>query len=321
MNNSFIKISNRQALNKLIKWAESYLGDARASVNIYFDNVLSNHNGYIKYGKNGEYDEIIIKTPLSSSSLFNRYKQISDADFVKTGVTLFHELAHYAQNKSEDTAEEIRISDLSKYHNNNYYYSCWNNLPHEINAEYIGVMSMWNVLEDEYPNVADKLMLDYLSDRASANYMIQLPDEGFQTKEQVELFFEAAYETAVNGPRKLPPEFLHFEDEVPDLLTDEYHNMSSGYVLVANRLLSTNPGSITDKMMASLVAHLHPELQASYKQIDFKDLDPLAVFGHSLPETTEESRDRLGIGLDGHDSFSLNVALITNLENNTGNTL
>lgn len=67
--------------------------------------------------------------------------------------------------------------------------------------------------------------------------------------------------------------------------------------------------------MASLVIHLHPELQKSYPRLDFTELNPACVFGIPMPETTEESRRRLGYDT-GFDDSSAAVDSISKLQNN-----
>lgn len=63
-------------------------------------------------------------------------------------------------------------------------------------------------------------------------------------------------------------------------------------------------------MMASLVAHVHPELQSMYSRLDFEELEPDRVFNVTMPETTDESRARLGYA----DSFVAGVDYVTRLQ-------
>lgn len=170
------------------------------------------------------------------------------------------------------------------------------NLPHEIDAEYTGVMAMWDKLSELYPNKADRLMLEHLMDRAANTvYMIDLPEEGFQSQEQVETLFEQAYDNAF---RELPPGFLRSEDETARMLTTEDRVLRPEYAPIYNRL--TAAGDQMDEMMASLVSYIHPELQDTYSDIDFDELDPSHIFKIPMPETSEEIRDRLNMD----DSFT-----------------
>lgn len=132
-----------------------------------------------------------------------KYLPIKDSDFVKIGVTTFHELTHCKRSLSDNTPKEIQISDLSKCYNKEYYYAEHHKLPHEIDAEYSGVMSMWSLLEREWPDDADRLMFDYLDYRTEKSgqtrklYMIERPEYGFQSKQQVKDLFNEAYEKSL----------------------------------------------------------------------------------------------------------------------------
>ena len=48
-----------------------------------------------------------------------------------------------------------------------------------------------------------------------------------------------------------------------------------------------------DRMMASLVFYLHPELYELYPQIDPKEMEPRVVFGMDIPETREQLWERI----------------------------
>ena len=63
-------------------------------------------------------------------------------------------------------------------------------------------------------------------------------------------------------------------------------------------------------MMASLVSHVHPELQNMYGGLDFEELESGKVFNVIMPETTDESRARLGYD----DSFASSVDYVTRLQ-------
>ena len=94
------------------------------------------------------------------------------------GVTFFHEMTHYQNHVSENTNNDIAISDLSVQYNNEYYHAMHHKLPHEIKAEYSGVMSMWSALESEWPDAADRLMFDYLDYRTEKSDRVGKPSFG-----------------------------------------------------------------------------------------------------------------------------------------------
>lgn len=301
-------------MRKLADWKLDYRQNEYINLRLTDEETLG--DGITRYHENLDAVDMYVGIYPLSASLFERYKPIKDSDFVKMGVTFFHEMAHYQDHVSENTNTNVMISDLSVQHNNKYYHTVHHKLPHEIKAEYSGVMSMWSALESEWPDAADRLMFDYLdyrtekSERVRKLYMIERPEGGFQSKQQVKDLFNAAYEESLTGKRHLPDTFLTFDDDTSRLLaTDDGRSVRTEYVPVYMELLKADTGMDTDHMMASLVSHIHPELQDMYAQIDFEKLEPAEIFESPVPETTEEIRSRLGY----RDSFTEGIDYITGL--------
>ncbi len=312
---SVLKLNMNTAVRKIMDWQTNFPASSSVKLKFVSDEKLG--QGSTKYFTDSASINIGVY-PLSTS-LFERYIPIKDSDFVKMGVTFFHEMTHYQNHVSENTNNDIAISDLSVQYNNEYYHAMHHKLPHEIKAEYSGVMSMWSALESEWPDAADRLMFDYLdyrtekSDRVRKLYMIERPEGGFQSKQQVKDLFNAAYEESLTGKRHLPDTFLTFDDDTSRLLaTNDGRGVRIEYVPVYMELLKADTGMDTDQMMASLVSHVHPELQNMYSRIDFEKLEPAKVFESPVPETTDEIRSRLGY----KDSFATGVDYITGLQDN-----
>lgn len=311
---SIFKLNMATAAKKITNWKLDYPNNE--SVNLKFTNNITLGEGSTRYYEHSDSVDISIGISPLSTSFFDRYIPLHDSDFVLMGVTFFHEMAHYQDHILENTDVDVMVSDISVQHNKDYYYSMHHLLPHEIDAEYNGVMSMWSALESEWPEHADRLMFDYLdyrtmgSDHVQKLYMIERPDEGFQSKQQVKDLFDEAYEKSLVDKRKLPGTFLVSDDDVPRLITtDDGHGVSMAYVPVYLKLLKAETGAVTDRMIASLVAHIHPELQSMYERLDFDKLQPEEVFKMEMPETSDESRARLGY----EGSFTSSVDHITKL--------
>lgn len=273
----------RQMIKLFDKWSEPYLDN---KMTLKYESTVK-----IGFGStDSERQEIVIGIKPFGNRLIASFQQIPDKYFVKAGIVLFHELTHHIQN-TDNTPKDIQMSMLSKHGNPHYYYHNHQAMLHEIDAEYNGIMTMWDRLDELYPDKADRLMLEHLTGRAADTvYMIGLPKEGFQSREQVEALFEQAYD---NASRELPPGFLRSDDETARMLTTKDRVLRPEYVPVYNKL--TAAGDQMDEMMASLVSHIHPELQDTYLNIDFKGLEPSHIFKVQMPETSEEIRDRLGM--------------------------
>lgn len=303
-------------MQKLAGWAKEYLGPDYKKVNLLFNASVDMGCGLTKYKLYPSAELHIGVSPLSASFL-NRHMPINKDAFVRIGTTIFHELAHYKHTTSDKTPKEVLISDLSKCGNAAYYKRVWSTLPHEINAEYSGIMSMWSALEANYPKEAEELMLDHLIFKTTnTKYIFKMPDDGFKSKAHVKDLFNGAYEMSLTGKRKLPDNFLRMDIDIIKLISNNGYSIDPEYESFYNQISKAQTGAELDKMMASLVTHLYPELQEFYPQLDFKELDSSAVFGMPMPETTEESRARLGIK-PLYDDFSAAVGSITkSIDNN-----
>lgn len=306
------------AVEKLKHWTDEYMSDYSKTVDIIYDKNEILGKGNTQYDDNGIPTNVIVGIFPLSASFPERYFPIKDSDFVKLGTTMFHEFSHCRRSMSDLTPKEILISDLSKCHNKDYYYAVHHLLPHEIDAEYSGVMSMWSALENEYPDIADQLMFDYLDYRTAGSektkklYMVERPDDGFQSKQQVKDLFNKAYEKSLTGKRNFPDTFLSYDGDTSKLLaTNDGNSVRTEYALVYLELLKSKTGIDTDRKMASLVSYVHPELQNKYTALNFEELGPDKIFDMPMPETTEEVRTRLGYT----DSFTEGVNYVTKLEN------
>lgn len=313
-NNMTFKLNTKTAIKKLQKWGSEYIG---IGIDLQFSNEYKICSGKTEYTNTCNMPVITVGIYPLSMSFPGLYSPITDSDFVKIGVTTFHELTHCKRSLSDVTPKEILTSDLSKCYNEDYYYTTHHKLPHEIDAEYTGVMSMWSILENEWPDDADRLMFDYLNYRTEKFgnvrklYMIERPEDGFQSKQQVKDLFNEAYEKSLTRSRSLPEGFLTYDGDTSRLLaTDDGRGVRTEYIPVYLKLLKADNGADTDQMMASLVSHVHPELQSMYTQLDFEELEPDRVFNMVMPETADESRARLGYD----DSFASSVDYVTRLQ-------
>lgn len=239
-----------------------------------------------------------------SKSFIKRNVIAKDLDFVRAGTTMFHEFAHYEQYKVQDNTE-ILISDLSKQGNIEYYKHNWTMLPHEIDAEYSGVMSEWDYLENVFPAVADELIENYLKYRTeNTKYMIELQENSVISKECIEQLFEMAYDRSLIDRRTIPNNFLRSGDEVAQIFTFEDKTLRREYEPFYRQLQTAGTGQEIDAKMASLVSYLHPNLQDLYSGLDFNKLRPESVFRIPMPESRDEIIARIDPSLTGNILFS-----------------
>lgn len=336
-NNISLNMNNGRAFELLRSWLEPYAKNKHLKFD--FTRKLDMGNGYespntkkktLLQNENKDLHTIYIGIDPHSTSIFSRSKLMSDYDFIKISITAFHELAHFDQETSDNASKEILTSLLSKCYNWKYYRANWEKFPHEINAEYKGVMTVWNRLQDlceerfqgedakeKGRQMADQLMLDYLTNKAeNFVYIFEVPEGGLQSKEQVEALFEEAYNKSLNEKRDLPQNFLRMEGDVAKLFQSDEENKYLDYNPFYMQLMNAKTGRELDLKMASLVSYLHPELQDVHSKLDFNELDPKLIFGIPMPETPDELKKRLKLKTydsNGTDSFSESIAYLTRL--------
>lgn len=180
-------ISNDKVTKFHNRWVDEYMISNGTIINLQYDPDRRIVSGNTE-PKNDRH-EIILGTSNSSIKDIYSFGFMKDIDFIKLSVTLFHEFSHCDQH-IHDTPKEILISDLSKYKNTDYYLDNWQILPHEIDAEYNGVMQMWEKLDDLYSqDKADKLMFEYLQyreydkEQGHKIYIIKEPKKRLPVKE------------------------------------------------------------------------------------------------------------------------------------------
>lgn len=323
-------MTDGKGFDQIKLWLKPYVQNK--PLKIKFSDRLDMGRGSEKPNRSTEKRQLTIGCMPHSTSVFSRSVAMSDYDFIKISITAFHELAHFDQETSDDTSKEILTSLLSKCYNWKYYRANWEKFPHEINAEYKGVMTVWNRLRDlceerfqgedakeKGRQMADQLMLDYLTNKAeNFVYIFKVPEDGLQSKEQVEALFEEAYDKSLNEKRDLPQNFKTIEGDVAKLFKPDDKGKYLDYNLFYMQLMNAQTGRELDLKMASLVSYLHPELQDASK-LDFEELNPKLIFGISMPETSDELKSRLKLktyDVNETNSFSDSVAYITRLINN-----
>lgn len=177
-----LKLTYKKAFQLLTKWSHKIQED-NPLLKIYFSEEELLGIGQTVFSLSDEEHQIIVGVEGLLKKFPNNYRYVQDNDFIRAGVVLFHEKTHYERHMHADTNPEILISEMSKYKNRTYYAESWSELPHEIDAEFSGISSMWNVLKKEFPKEVDDCMLHFLENRAlHTDYMIKCPKQGFLSR-------------------------------------------------------------------------------------------------------------------------------------------
>lgn len=324
---------DRRLPKALAKWMFDYQKLEHNMIRFDFEPNLVRGSGKNIYNGCNELCVVLVGTsdPIEKSNVehlsnTNQKKPSDNLRFIQMMVTLHHEYRHYKQLTADNTPKEILLSSLSICGNDEYYQTYWNELPHEINAEFCGVMQTWSRLEETYPKGKfyqkriNKYMFEYLTNRASkGNYMFEVPKDGFRSKEQVIELFKEAYEKALIDERTYDQNILfNKSDEMPRIIKRDDSPYYREYAYFSNKLITAPNGQEQDRMMSSLVAYVHPKLQNTFSKLSFDELDPEHVFGKPLPESSTKLQKLLHIEEDKElvddDQFAERVLSIPDKE-------
>lgn len=155
-------------------------------------------------------------------------------------------------------------------------------------------MTAWERMRQIWPDKADDLMIKRLTERAkTSDYMIKIPDEGFQSEDQVNELFNEALKQAPDKRHSLSDGFLFSTDEIAQIMTIEPGVIHPEYAPFYLNLMHERSEELFDRKMASLVAYIHPTRKDVYPELNFNELNPETLFGMSMPETSEEIGNRI----------------------------
>lgn len=252
--------------------------------NIRIDNGMLCGNGSCSYENRG--------ISIGGMPCFSKYGirgMLDDRDVIASLVAMCHEERHFNASRSPLTDRRIAISVISGMFNPEYYMNAWFELPCEIDAEAMGVGRAWTVARAVYPGDADALMLGYVNRRAEGStYVIPPVDGGYTSEKQVEDAFEKAYEKSLVKFREPQGSFTRHEMDLVTNLLCEDHRFRRDMYYHFDKITDHMPGPEKDRMMASLVLSVHPEIQDLFTCLKGVDLSVVTVFGKPLPERSKD---------------------------------
>lgn len=238
---------------------------------------------------------------LLHESFFQNFSIVSDLDFVSVKVTAAHEYRHYLQNIGEVDFPEIHLSRMSVVGNNGYYMNFWNELPHEIDAEWDAVGVVWDDFAVQRPKIADAVMLEYINYRANeTKYFLSPSDDGYKSRNQVMEAFEKAYCDSIEGQRSLCST-LRAKSPITGKRDKwiQYMNLDGTpydaekpWMRVFLDVVGERNGAKRDLMMCSVMAHIDSELAKDFPVLADIDLSSASVFGRPFPDEKPQVRMR-----------------------------
>lgn len=257
------------------------------------------------FGVTHEYEGPVLQMDIGVGGLSGTYGlfrgRVDDLSFVTAAVALYHEYDHYVQRYGGQPDVELAVSELSCFGNDSYYFHAHSELPHEIFAEYSGVMAAWDVFDKLFPERADACMLSYVNFKAAnTTYMIR-PVFGksnglYASRDEVEAAFDAAMDKSLNDFRKAQVGLRTYDDLVSRLLVPDANRLQDSPFKYFFDGLAGIPGREKDRRMAALVLHVEPDMLDSYPELVSENLTVLHEFGRVFPEDRSRSCLRLNSG-------------------------
>ena len=295
-----IKISLRYG-RKCMSDVENELKD-KYNIDIIDDETMYSGNSGIMNKSEGNFDIYINKHGYNIYSKNMIFKYIDTFDFINYIRALYHEEQHIIQSidklySHDDDAIQMAMKNFACEGNPDYYNgsnSRYNNDLAEIDAERAGVLKTYQFLKDNVTDEhAEELVCDMVNEKIThSDYFI----EGhFDSITDIKDAFDKQYEHA---------KFSQIDCMLIRLRQSQFVNPKSDeYVKYMQTIVKIDESKRSlmemfwdehdvfehDRMVASVVHHLHPEIdyRRLYPCLRNEDLSPESVLGQTLPPAPE----------------------------------
>ena len=296
------KISMRNAMKYIEFLEEEIKSDYGISIK-NDDDELPLNSGCVSDGPTGTFN-IRVNQPIRVEGIFQNYA--NTMDFVNYLRILHHEEQHIIQSTIDlyktngcgeaniDDKVQMAIKNIAVFGNKDYYNGenhRYNTNLAEINAEYTAILKTYDFLYDNVsPEHAEQLVCDMVNEKSlHSDYFIQ---GQYDNLDNIAEAFSDQYERAKFSHvshmviRLRPTQQVNPDD-------DEYIQYLQQTVKddVKNEWLMKQFWDVTDvdekdKMVASIVLHIHPEIdyRKLYPCLRLEDLSPETIFGQNIPD-------------------------------------
>lgn len=231
------------------------------------------------------------------------FKKVYDIDFLTVVCALYHEEQHVIQacdkyqniSADEDTIQ-MAIRKIATETNVKYYYGAnrYDNDLSEIDAELHGVVSTYNYVRAEFPDVnADKLICELVNNKSKIGYFVH--GEYSSIDEIIDAFsnaYEDAKHATINGytayELRKHQDLNNKDDECIRYLQACVRENEDNKDLMA-QFNNTSLQSERDLLLASVTCHLHPEInyEKLYLCLTYTELSPENTWDRKLPDAPD----------------------------------
>ena len=217
--------------------------------------------------------------------------EISDDIFARIILNMYHEKSHCIQKNElfrqsnldgqvrNQLVQEIACTASYKYYGGESNYRLNTS---EIQAEHYGIMSAYNYLCNEFPNVAEKeherIILNIVNDKMMNSSYFVRHSKPFTSLQEVENAFDDAYDNSFVQKRR----FI-MEREPKDPVKIFMNDHDDAKEMYCTESIATEQ----DKYIAAIALKLHPEWLESYPALQDMDLSYENVIAKPYREREE----------------------------------
>ena len=267
-----LKLKQHKAVRKIKSLCSELFTESGLSYNL--DSNISSFSAATERSDGGYARRVIIGTGNIGNTGY--FSPVSDEEFARVVLNAYHEKMHCVQKNvlfrqeypDSDTARQL-LQEIACNTSGDYYDGCGNyqiNV-NEIQAEQYGIMSAYNYLRDEFPNIDakehERIILDIVHYKMMKSSYFVKQSEPFKSLQEVEAAFDDAYDESLTEKRTFLME-REPKDPVKVFMKDHEDAMEMYYKAPTARE--------RDRCIVAIALELHPEWLEQYPALQHMDL-------------------------------------------------
>ena len=236
------RVKSRQRSNAITKLTHELFSDFEINMS---DDQLFNSDAYVNF------DDKHISMHLAN--------ELSELDFVRQCVSVFHEYRHIQQRSDEYLcANELAcIGACDSYYMNDISY---HSNPREIDAEHFGIVKTYDFLcktenKKLISDMPENLIVNYVNDRLNSRYKYFIQADVVSSVDDIDDLFENAYELT-----KVEPRYFDVYRSRNDIAIKYLYNEQSA---IYNDWRQCKNPIQQDAVLAASTLHLRPVLESN----------------------------------------------------------
>lgn len=290
-----LKLKQHKAVRKIKSLCSELFTESGLLYNL--DSNISSFSAATERSDGGYARRVIIGTGNIGNTGY--FSPVSDEEFARVVLNTYHEKMHCVQKNvlfrqeypDSDTARQL-LQEIACNASNDYYDGCGNyqiNV-NEIQAEQYGIMSAYNYLRDEFPEIDakehERIVLGIVNSKMmdpKADYFVKRV-EPFKSLQEVEAAFDDAYDESLTKKRMF---LMEREPKDPVKVFMNAHEDAKEMYYKAPTAVEQN------RCIAAIALELHPEWLEQYPALKDMDLSYENVIAKPYREIKEREEREL----------------------------